>query len=66
MSDALKPEAYDEPDILAAKARVPAMRDIDIATNGERDRDDNSDLAVAYISRLIEAHKKSHYPPLDD
>lgn len=66
MSGALKPEAYDEPDIVAARARVPAMRDIDRAINGDRDRDENSDLAVAYISRLVEAHKVAHYPRLDD
>jgi hypothetical protein len=62
MVGALKAEAYSEPDIVAAKSMIPAMRDIDVAINGPRERDDNQDLAVAYISRLVEAHKKAHYP----
>ncbi|MFL6758558.1 hypothetical protein [Sphingomonas sp.] len=64
MAGALKPEAYEEPDIVAAKKDVPSMRQMDIAINGAGERDDNQDLAVAYISRLVQKHKKAHYPSL--
>lgn len=68
MANAVKPEAYNEPEIVAAKEFVPAMRRLNaeaaLAGVGGP-QDPNQELAVAYIYLKVQTHKKAHYPKLD-
>ncbi len=66
MAGVLKPEAHDEPDIVAAREFIPVMRKLNretaLAGVVSRTPDENQELALAYIFLKVRDHKKAHYP----
>lgn len=69
MAGALKPEARDEPDIVAAREYISVMRRLNreasLAGITQSAPNEDQELALAYIFLKVRDHKRTHYPSLD-